>query len=257
MQTQPPQFLYKCHMTRNEYVIKVIMGILLFILWVILFVLGMSLEAKNYHDCIISDDAIVDFKYLFWYAISLTPINVAILASVSGALGGIASNLTAYNKSQHLHTRLVLPESKDFQSYLYMTENPFVSLLRGFITYLIFIAGSYLVNFTSTTDQTNLSSFGGLTVSAYFKFAVSVSLLAYLAGYDPSRIKNFLSSVNLNNNDNVNKTEEANYHIKDPENNFSADVTQSIKTTVPATETEMPDQAINGNEVKRSKSTSK
>lgn len=183
-----------------DKVVKTGLGILLFIGWLLLFIFGMSLKAADYRDCIFQNDSI-GFKYLILYAASFTPTNAAVLASLAGILGGFASNLAASNQFNHLGPTLLDPKSDDFESYIYMTENPLVSMLRGFITYLIFIAGSYLTNFTTSTDPNDTASFTGLTASSYFKFAVSVSLLAYLAGYDPSRMKGLINSVSFTRND--------------------------------------------------------
>ena len=177
------------------------LGICLFLGWLLLFVLGLSLEANKYRECIIPND-ILSWKYLLLYAVSLTPINVAVLASLAGALGGISSNLSADNKFSLIDPASIQPNSTDYQSYLYMTESPLVSLLRGFITYMIFMAGSYLTNFTTSVDPMNAGEFTGLTASSYTRFAVTVSLLAYLTGFDPSRIKSLLNSFNLTKKDN-------------------------------------------------------
>ncbi|GAB4010384.1 hypothetical protein GCM10028808_21010 [Spirosoma migulaei] len=179
---------------------KTSMGIFLFIGWLLLFIFGMSLNSKDYRDCIFYNDSI-DFSYLILYAATFTPTNTALLASLAGVLGGFASNLAADNQLQHLRPTMLDPKSEDFESYMYMTENPLVSMLRGFITYLIFIAGSYLTNFTTSVDPNDSAGFAGMNASSYFKFAVSVSLLAYLAGYDPSRMKGLVNSINFTRKD--------------------------------------------------------
>ena len=186
--------------------VKTLVGLLLFLGWLLLFVFGMSLNAKDYRDCIFQNE-VIDFSYLVLYAATFTPINVAILASLAGVLGGFASNLTANNQFHHLRPTMLDPKSEDFESYMYMTENPLVSMLRGFITYLIFITGSYLTNFTTSVDPQDAASFSGLTASSYFKFAVSVSLLAYLAGYDPSRMKGLVNSISFTRKDPVAPTQ--------------------------------------------------
>ncbi|MCX6215768.1 hypothetical protein [Spirosoma sp.] len=188
-------------LSKADIYYRTCLGTFLFLGWLFLFILGLSLEAKDFRACIMPAD-ILNWKYLLLYAVSLTPINVAVLSSLAGSLGGIASNLAAENKFSLVDPATIQPDSADYQSYLYMTENPLVSLLRGFITYMIFIAGSYLTNFTTAIDPTNAGEFMGLTASSYTRFAVTVSLLAYLAGYDPSRIKGFLNSFNITKKEN-------------------------------------------------------
>lgn len=179
---------------------KTSVGILLFVGWLLLFIFGMSLNSKDYRN-LIFHDKYIDFSYLILYAATFTPTNTALLASLAGVLGGFASNLAADNQLQFLRPTIFDPKSEDFESYMYMTENPLVSMLRGFITYLIFIAGSYLTNFTTSVDPNDSAGFAGMNASSYFKFAVSVSLLAYLAGYDPSRMKGLVNSINFTRKD--------------------------------------------------------
>lgn len=185
-----------------DIILKTALGFLFFVAWILLFIFGISLKADYYRDCIFPNDS-VEFRYLFLYAATFTPINVAMLSALAGVLGGFASNLAANNQFRHTQPALLDPKSDDFTSYVYMTENPLVSMLRGFITYLIFIAGSYLTNFTTSADPNDSATFIGLTASSYFKFAVSVSLLAYLAGYDPSRMKSLINSVSFTRKDPV------------------------------------------------------
>ncbi|MCK8493820.1 hypothetical protein M0L20_18280 [Spirosoma sp. RP8] len=185
----------------GQKLVKTLLGTGLFLIWLLLFILGLSLDANDYRPCVAPADT-VSFHYLTLYAVSFTPINVALLASLAGALGGIASNLAASNKFSLVQPSKINSHSEDFQSYLYMTENPLVSLLRGFVTFMIFIAGSYLTDFTSANDPGNAGGFSGITASSYLRFSVSVSLLAYLAGYDPSRIQNLLNKLNLSKKEN-------------------------------------------------------
>ncbi len=180
--------------------IKTTLGAVLFMGWLLLFIFGMSLNSGDYRSCIFENDTL-SFKYLLLFAATFTPTNAAVLASLAGILGGFASNLAASNKYHHLRPTLIDPKMADFESYMYMTENPLVSMLRGFITYLIFIAGSYLTNFTTPVNPAAPAEFLGMTASSYFKFAVSVSLLAYLAGYDPSRMTGLVNSISFTRKD--------------------------------------------------------
>lgn len=182
-------------------VLKTAAGTVLFLAWLLLFIMGMSLESSQYSKQLVGADHSVNWSNLVTYGLLFTPTNGAILASLAGVLGGIASNLAANNKFRYATPDLTDPHSDDFISYTYMTENPLVSMLRGFITYLIFIAGSYLTNFTTSADTKDPTQFLGLTAAAYFKFAVSISLLAYLAGYDPSRMKGLINSFSLTRKD--------------------------------------------------------
>ncbi len=221
----------------TDKIVKTTLGTVLFIGWLLLFIFGMSLRAEDYRTCIFLNDKL-NPNYLLLYAVAFTPTNVAVLAALAGVLGGFASNLAASNQFRHLRPTTVDPKSEDFSSYLYMTENPLVSMLRGFITYLIFIAGSYLTNFTSSGTSTGPASFIGLTASDYFKFAVSVSLLAYLAGYDPSRMKSLINSVGFTRKDPPASTETKTFIHQ------TNDIAQ-VATTGP-----QPSSPVNGQPVK-------
>ena len=184
-----------------DRLLKPLLGLSLFAGWLLLFIMGMSLSASQYTNRLTSVDGSVNWNLLLIYGLLFTPTNGAILASLAGVLGGIASKLAAANKFSHAQPNLSDTESDDAQSYLYMTENPLVSMLRGFTTYLIFIAGSYLTTFSTSGDVNHPEQVIGLTASAYFKFAVTVSLLAYLVGYDPSRMKSLINSFSLTKKD--------------------------------------------------------
>ena len=179
-------------------IVKTTVGFLLFLAWLLLFIFGMSVKSDTFKNLIIPNHSL-DFGNLLLYAMTFTPTNTAVLASLAGILGGFASNLAADNQYRHLRPSVIDLKPAELTSYLYMTENPLVSMLRGFITYLIFIAGSYLTSFTPHTDESG--NFIEMTASSYFKFAVSVSLLAYLAGYDPSRMRGLVDSVNFTRKD--------------------------------------------------------
>ncbi|MBC8151615.1 MAG: hypothetical protein H7Z72_01755 [Bacteroidetes bacterium] len=183
-------------LSTTSKITKTALGVVLLLGWFLLFIFGMSLDSSDFRKCIFLNDAI-DPGYLLLFAVTFTPTNSAMLASLAGVLGGITSNLAASNEFHHSPTKRPAPNSEDFERYVYMTESPLVSMLRGFIAYLIFIAGSYLTNFTITTDPKNAADIVGLSASSYFKFAVSVSLLAYIAGYDPSRLKGLINSINF------------------------------------------------------------
>lgn len=186
-------------LTLSGKIIKTTVGFLLFLAWLLLFIFGMSVKSNTFKDHLIITDHSLDFGNLLLYAMTFTPTNTAALASLAGILGGFASNLAADNQYRHLRPSVIALKPTELTSYLYMTENPLVSMLRGFITYLIFIAGSYLTSFTPHTDESG--NFIEMTASSYFKFAVSVSLLAYLAGYDPSRMRGLVDSVNFTRKD--------------------------------------------------------
>src|SRR5262245_4409204 len=104
-------------------------------------------------------------------ALWFTPTNLAFLALLSGLLGGCVSNILVADpvKSQRI----------DPQRYSYLAEMPWSSMIRSFIVYLCVIAGLYFAMDDPFKDP---------TPSQYMRLAGTISLLALLVGYDPSRI---------------------------------------------------------------------
>ncbi|MFC5407806.1 hypothetical protein ACFPMF_00695 [Larkinella bovis] len=197
-----------------------------FLCWLALLFFGLSYDSSYYHDLIFGviydpaqeklkdpAEAIIKFydftgqpwkklpypslKHYIIYLLSLTPLNVALLSALSAAIGGLASNLSASNKLAHEWRKYIKPNSAEFRSYVCMTESPAVSMLRGFIVYLLVITGASLTNFTSAIDTTSKFAFAGTSAPAYFKFAVTITLLSYLAGYDSTRLKSLLQTINI------------------------------------------------------------
>lgn len=68
----------------------------------------------------------------------------------------------------------------------YMEENPFLSMLRGFVVYLTFLAGILI----AVDDP-----FGTGSEAKYLRYAGILSLVAFGMGYDPSRFEQLLESI--------------------------------------------------------------
>ena len=189
---------------------------ILFLCWISLVFFGLSFNSTKYHDIVFGIDLVTNpdpkalphimvkavlgkptLGNLIIYTLSFTPINVAIVAAVSALIGGLVSNLVAANKYAHEWRTHIKPSSEEFHIYMFMTEHPLVAMIRGFVVYLLVLTGASLTNFTSAVDQTKEFSFAGSSAPVYLKFCVTVSLLSYLVGYDPSRLKNILSGINV------------------------------------------------------------
>ncbi len=270
---------------------RIILGFLSLIAWICIFNMGLTINSSIYR-------AAIAFGYADWQDFILTiftftPTNVGILAAFAGLIGGISSNLSANNflkrtwlqefngfsqdksitsndtsKSNESQTKNDTIISVEERRMIYLTERPMVSMIRGFMVYLIFVAGSYITSFNDinadglngnpTTDSTFLKTnelkiksiitktdtilllkqaievqkqvvetqnqsdkkkydslqirkaeyrrsldrnpyipfkdnIPGLSIGSYFKFAVTVSLLAFMVGYDPSRFEGLLN----------------------------------------------------------------
>jgi len=116
--------------------------------------------------------------YAFFAASAcFTPTNLALLALLAGLIGGCASNVVA---------DAMPPEERanaDPQQLKMLEETPWSAAMRSFIVYLCVIAGLYL-----TVDD----PFKDSTSAQYLRLAGLVSALAFVVGYDPSRIQQWI-----------------------------------------------------------------
>ncbi|GAB3271556.1 hypothetical protein GCM10027347_42900 [Larkinella harenae] len=174
---------------------RVLIGIVIFFGWLLLFIFGMSIQSSELK--IIESGKGINWENLIVYGLSFTPTNTAIMAALGGIIGGIASNLSAYNQKKHVDISELDTESFEYRSLIYMSEHPLVSMFRGFLAYLILVAGSYIANFTMPVDSDHPTTIQGMSASSYFKFAVTVSLLSYLVGYDPTQLQRLIGSLNV------------------------------------------------------------
>jgi hypothetical protein len=106
-----------------------------------------------------------------------TPTNVAFLALLAGFLGGCASQITYARDGGATLT----DEQARFR-----TENPFASMMRSFVVYLAFIAGTYVI-----TNE----PFANATADQYVRLAGTISFFAFVVGYDPTKIQDFLGKL--------------------------------------------------------------
>jgi hypothetical protein len=109
-----------------------------------------------------------------------TPVNLAVLSFVSGMLGGYLSNLYACN----LKSRGIEIEHKERLKFL--EEPPLTSAIRGFLAYVCFIAGVYIVINDPFVDT---------SASQYLKIAGTMSAVAFSFGYDPTKIGALLKVI--------------------------------------------------------------
>jgi hypothetical protein len=82
---------------------------------------------------------------------------------------------------------IAAPEKLRVATVLVRTENPVASMLRSFIVYFIFVAGSALAS--------PQNPFSEPTQDQYFRFAAMVSVLGFVVGYDPSVFNSLLRKL--------------------------------------------------------------
>lgn len=174
------------------------MGLLCLTAWVWLFGLGLFIDSGQFLTSVKEGPAGWDKASDMLSAIlTYTVTNVAILACLSGLLGGLASHII-YETIQQKKPQLPAADASvppapgedgtDTFENGYLTENPVGSMLRSFSVFLAFIAGTYIF-----ADK----PFSSPSPEQYARVAGSVSLVSFLVGYDPtifsSMLKRFVS----------------------------------------------------------------
>ena len=113
------------------------------------------------------------FVAMFCYS----PTNMAMLTLVAGFLGGCVSNAVLTTMEDDELKKL--PERR----LAFLCENPLAATMRGFVIYLCLVAGLYVAMDDPFKDS---------TPGQYARLAGSLSLVAFVVGYDPTRIEGWL-----------------------------------------------------------------
>lgn len=112
-----------------------------------------------------------------------TPLNIAILALISGLLGGCESNIALATMSEDQMAEML---RRNPRRQWHLQEPPVSAAIRGFVVYLCVIGGLYVAMDDPFRDP---------TPAQYIRLAGMVSILAFLLGYDSSRLEDFLSLI--------------------------------------------------------------
>lgn len=113
------------------------------------------------------------FAAFFCYS----PTNISMLTLTAGFLGGCVSNAVATTMEDDELKKI--PE----RQRAFLCENPLSATMRSFVVYLCLVAG-----LCAATDD----PFKDTTPSQYARLAGSLSLVAFVVGYDPTRIEGWL-----------------------------------------------------------------
>lgn len=196
-------------MNRGRFVRRVVLGIAALTLWLVFFCGGLLLETVQYRAFLAPSSfpkqaaanrpgdgtaaanadgkaaAIQPYQGSSTFAflaaaLWFTPTNLAFLALLAGLLGGCASNVLVADLSEEEADK-IHPES-----LRYLAEAPWSAMMRSFIVYLCVIAGLYFAIDDPFKDS---------TPAQYMRLAGTVSILALLVGYDPSRIRSWIGLV--------------------------------------------------------------
>lgn len=119
----------------------------------------------------------VSFLAAFFF---FTPNNLVLLTLAAAFLGGCLSNVVAASLEDH--ERAKVPSRR----LAFLSEHPLAAMMRGFVIYLCVVAGLYV----ALDDP-----FKDTTPGQYARLAGTLSLVAFVVGYDPSRIESWLRLV--------------------------------------------------------------
>ena len=165
----------------ENQVLVAILGSCGVILWIVFFSLGMLIDSTIYKTPLRTGFSWHNFIMAM---ITFTPSNIAILCLVAAFTGGCAS-LLVIQKAQKKLGLEQQANQKRTNSHIYMSENPFSSMMRGILVFFAFLAGVVVSSSTVFSDPTQ---------QTYTQAAGIVSMFAFLVGYDPSM---FMAFINL------------------------------------------------------------
>lgn len=191
--------------------LKGIAGCLAVLVWLLVFGAGLLIDSKPYRDRISPQPAVaiaasgvpevagsgqtpavplgptsIDWRAFGVTMLVFTPLNAALLVLIAGFIGGCASNITYGAQSTPPEDQTPAQAELRMQRALFRTENPLASMLRSFLIYIGFIAGVYI---------TGNAPFADPTTDQYVRFVGTLSLLAFVVGYDPTKFQDFMSFV--------------------------------------------------------------
>lgn len=124
-----------------------------------------------------------EFQAFFVSIFCFTPINLALLALVAGLLGGCASNIAIETMPPRQRAELRRAHPR---RHWYLQEPPVSAAIRGFIVYLCVIGGLYVALDDPFKDP---------TPAQYIRLAGMLSILAFMVGYDSSRLEDWISII--------------------------------------------------------------
>ncbi|HVX13177.1 MAG TPA: hypothetical protein VHC22_18475 [Pirellulales bacterium] len=157
------------------------LGIALAGLWLVVFAVGFAIPVSPYMaeldaTHIAATSSFETLRATFMVILCSTPTNPGILACIAALLGGIA-NWTHVDGSQ--------PNKGD--SHASIQRVCFAPMLRGFFMYLTLLGGLLLLTTQAITKATQ---------DQYVQLAGTVSVFAFMIGYDPDVFRKLMGKVN-------------------------------------------------------------
>lgn len=151
-----------------------IFGSIAIAMWLAVFLPGLTINSKPYRDAIMDGSlAFADTSMAF---LTYTITNVALLCCFAGIIGSCTKRLLRPDEDEEGTSG---PDKRDM--------NPiFSGVLRGFLIYLLFLAGVY----AATPDP-----FASPTPEQYVRMAGTISGLSFVINYDPALFESVIAAA--------------------------------------------------------------
>ena len=176
---QKPIISNKRRTRNNEHLIIAMLGTFGVFTWIVFFSLGMLIDSSQYRNTLSTNFTVFKFVMTMF---TFTPSNIAILCLVSAFTGGCASLLVIKKAQKALGLDAEINNKSNAQ--LYMSENPFSSMLRGILVFFAFLAGVFVTSSNALAEP---------TAQTYTQAAGVVSMLAFIVGYDPTMFRTLMN----------------------------------------------------------------
>jgi hypothetical protein len=125
--------------------IYIISGILVTLLWIVLFICGLLIDSSYYRAAL--NYGFADLSDWVWTTITFTLSNVALLAFLAGLLGGICS-LTIATEGFTLGKNEIKKKIEGKEISPMQIENPFLSSFRGVFVFVGILTLQYVSSFS-------------------------------------------------------------------------------------------------------------
>lgn len=162
-------------------------GVVSLAMWLALFGTGITLSSEASREAL---NANFSFTRFINVCIQFTYTNVAMLVCVSGFLGGICSRLSLEHDDYTRNAGQLLPANLQ-----YRIESPFTSMFRGFLVFLVYLAGVTIGISIGAPGAQGGAFMGTTTPDQYMRLAGLLSVVAFVVGFDPSVFRDVLNSV--------------------------------------------------------------
>lgn len=163
---------------------EVVIGVSTICLWLCFFLAGIVVGTKPYRELISNGgvDSILEMLGVWTILMTCyTVTNIAILSCLAAIIGKFSRRSLTY-ESAALHGLASAPVAKFGEVMVFYS----VAIARGFVIYLMLTGGLILLTTSAVTES---------SPEEYIKLAGTVSILAFMAGYDAEVFKRALDRI--------------------------------------------------------------